>query len=223
MVNDVIAKRHTVILALLPPWIASFQESTHMGKRYNCNIVLFSSLMLWLQCLFVLVPYVTTAISFFVPVPYASSHYHHTLTLCIIILQARHDHNKIAPCGMIKVFFFFKLNWIILLLHQHTRELIRARKTSFKHNNNNNNNNKKTYNNFFLACVWNRMYINSTRRISVYLVFTRIPDEGYRRRLRSLVFVWRLSGANLFCFTLSRFLCQRLEGTFLRKLNFSCA
>ena len=25
-------------------------------------------------------------------------------TLCIIILWARHDHNKIAPCGMIKVF-----------------------------------------------------------------------------------------------------------------------
>ena len=32
------------------------------------------------------------------------------LTLCIYIyiLRARHDHNKIAPCGMIKVF----LNWI---------------------------------------------------------------------------------------------------------------
>ena len=27
-----------------------------------------------------------------------------SLNLCIIILQARHDHNKIAPCGMIKVF-----------------------------------------------------------------------------------------------------------------------
>ena len=26
------------------------------------------------------------------------------LTLCIIILRARHDQNKIAPCGMIKVF-----------------------------------------------------------------------------------------------------------------------
>ena len=30
------------------------------------------------------------------------------LTLCIIILWARHYHNKIAPCGMLKVF----LNWI---------------------------------------------------------------------------------------------------------------
>ena len=30
------------------------------------------------------------------------------LTSCIIILRARHDHNKAAPCGMIKVF----LNWI---------------------------------------------------------------------------------------------------------------
>ena len=28
------------------------------------------------------------------------------LTLCIIILGARLDHNKIAPCGMIKVVFF---------------------------------------------------------------------------------------------------------------------
>ena len=26
------------------------------------------------------------------------------LALCFIILRARHDHNKIAPCGMIKVF-----------------------------------------------------------------------------------------------------------------------
>ena len=31
------------------------------------------------------------------------------LTLCISILRARHDHNKIAPCGMINI---FKLNWI---------------------------------------------------------------------------------------------------------------
>ena len=30
------------------------------------------------------------------------------LTSCIIILRAHHDHNKAAPCGMIKVF----LNWI---------------------------------------------------------------------------------------------------------------
>ena len=29
-------------------------------------------------------------------------------------LWARHDHNKIAPCGMIKV---FELNWINLLKH----------------------------------------------------------------------------------------------------------
>ena len=28
------------------------------------------------------------------------------LTLCIINLRARHDHNKIAPCGMIKVCLF---------------------------------------------------------------------------------------------------------------------
>ena len=27
-------------------------------------------------------------------------------SLCIIILRARHDHNKIAPCGMIKGVFF---------------------------------------------------------------------------------------------------------------------
>ena len=33
------------------------------------------------------------------------------LTLCIIILRVRHDHNKIAPCGMIKV-FWIELNWI---------------------------------------------------------------------------------------------------------------
>ena len=31
-------------------------------------------------------------------------------TLCIIILQARHDHNNIVPCGMIKV-FWTELNW----------------------------------------------------------------------------------------------------------------
>ena len=30
------------------------------------------------------------------------------LTLCIIISQAHHDHNKIAPCGMIKVFWIKK-------------------------------------------------------------------------------------------------------------------
>ena len=33
------------------------------------------------------------------------------LTLCLIILRARHDRNKIAPCGMIKV-FWIELNWI---------------------------------------------------------------------------------------------------------------
>ena len=33
-------------------------------------------------------------------------------TLCIIILRARHDHNKIAPCGMIKA-FWIELNWIL--------------------------------------------------------------------------------------------------------------
>ena len=27
---------------------------------------------------------------------------------CIIILRARHDHNKTAPCGMIFIFIFFK-------------------------------------------------------------------------------------------------------------------
>ena len=32
------------------------------------------------------------------------------LTLCIIILRARHDHNKIAPCGMITV-FLIELIW----------------------------------------------------------------------------------------------------------------
>ena len=37
------------------------------------------------------------------------------LTLCIIILRARgHDHNKIAPCGMIKS-FWTELNWIVSL------------------------------------------------------------------------------------------------------------
>ena len=35
------------------------------------------------------------------------------LTLCIIILRSRHDYQKIAPCGMIKVCLFF--NWIELL------------------------------------------------------------------------------------------------------------
>ena len=33
------------------------------------------------------------------------------LTFCIVILRTRHDHNKIAPCGMIKV-FLIELNWI---------------------------------------------------------------------------------------------------------------
>ena len=28
-----------------------------------------------------------------------------SLVMYSIILRARHDHNKIAPCGMIKVFF----------------------------------------------------------------------------------------------------------------------
>ena len=35
------------------------------------------------------------------------------LTLCIIILRSRHDYQKIAPCGIIKVCLFF--NWIELL------------------------------------------------------------------------------------------------------------
>ena len=43
------------------------------------------------------------------------------LTLCIIILQACHNHNKIAPCGMITVFLtelnWTELNWV-LLKHQ---------------------------------------------------------------------------------------------------------
>ena len=34
-------------------------------------------------------------------------------TLCILILWACHDHNKTAPCGMIKVFLEF--NWIICI------------------------------------------------------------------------------------------------------------
>ena len=33
------------------------------------------------------------------------------LTLCIVILWALHDHSKIAPCGMIKV-FWTALNWM---------------------------------------------------------------------------------------------------------------
>ena len=37
-----------------------------------------------------------------------------TLLLFLFFLWAHHDHNKIAPCGMIKV---FELNWINLLKH----------------------------------------------------------------------------------------------------------
>ena len=39
-------------------------------------------------------------------------------------LWARHDHNKIAPCGMIKV---FKLNWIELNLFEEKGEPKRYR------------------------------------------------------------------------------------------------
>ena len=38
-----------------------------------------------------------------------------SLNLCIIILRARHDHNKIAPCGMIKV-FLTELNYKVSVL-----------------------------------------------------------------------------------------------------------
>ena len=57
-------------------------------------------------------------------------------------LWARHDHNKIAPCGMIKVFwielnwFWIELNWnthSITQQHTHTHTHIRARAHSHSH------------------------------------------------------------------------------------------
>ena len=46
------------------------------------------------------------------------------LTLCVFccFLRARHDHNKIAPCGMIKV-FGIELNTLLLLTGVRAQEL----------------------------------------------------------------------------------------------------
>ena len=75
--------------------------------------------------------------------------------------------------------------------HQHARELINAGKTSHKHKNKDLNRSKVT------------LYPEDASVVKLmYLVFTCIPGESYRRRLRSLLYlcyVFRALISSLVC------------------------
>ena len=96
--------------------------------------MILTSLLFYDEVIIVLYNYTTVKVRLFCLL-YCSLNF-------MYFLWARHDHNKIAPCGMIKVFwielnwFWIELNWnthSITQQHTHTHTHIRARAHSHSH------------------------------------------------------------------------------------------